>query len=876
MKNLGIKAKLILLFVIMKVIPLLIISYIAIVGAKNIGEYFTEDSVKIITSGEKVLKDTANIAISDSIKALDKRSQESIERLTFEIATSVADFLYERDNDLLFLSNTKIDKNILQSFYNSKQRAITTHGKYSYDETTNTWITDQKISKSTQELKADLKDNEKEFSHNPRVNIKKKKIPIYKEITFFDLYGKEKIKVSSIDKKLLDISKKENTYIKAEEYFTSIKSLKRGDIYVSDVIGAYTHSNLIGTFTKEKAKKMGIEFKPQDHAYAGIENPVGKRFEAIVRFITPVYKKNKKIGYISLALDHRHIREFTDYKNASKDAISNIPDASRGDYAFMWDHMGRNISHPRDYFIPGFDPSTGKRVAPWVSKDIAEKFKQSKSDDLVSFLEKYPTYEDQSLQKKPNIEQLKKSGELGLDCRYLNFAPQCQGWMQLVKDGGYGSFVIYWSKLWKLTTAAAIPYYSGQYGANKVGFGFVTIGANVDEFHKAANKTKENLDNVLKEQSASIQSIVENSEKRVTEFIVKIVNELTISTIVMVAIVIIIAILMSDYITNHIKRLIDGTKKFSNNELDHRIAVESNDEIGELSNAFNNMADSIATLIEEQQELNNTLEEKVKDRTKELQESLQNLKEAQKQLIESEKMAALGGLVAGIAHEVNTPIGIGVTAASDLVLKTKDIRDKYLNNQMKKSDLDKYMSYATQTNDLLLKNLDRAATLINSFKKVAVEQNSLEKSKFNVLEYTKDTISTISPKFKSQNYKFDITGDNIEIDNYAGDYTQVITNLVMNSITHGFDESGEGKISIDIKDKDKNIEIIFSDNGKGIPKENISKIFDPFFTTKRGSGGSGLGLHIIYNIVTNKLNGTINCHSDDSGTKFVIDIPKVG
>ncbi|MCV6606870.1 MAG: ATP-binding protein [Campylobacterales bacterium] len=629
MSNFGIKAKMIFIFVVIKVLPLLLIAYVSVEGTKQLNEYFLSNTKSIFDKGKKVLKETADSAISDSIEALDKKSQDSIEKLSFMLATKVADFLYERDSDLLFLSKMPINQKTLHEFYKSKNRDILIHEPYIYDDTTHKWISSKKPTRIQREkTTADLKDNEKKFHYIDPIKLNSKTIPLYKEISYFDLKGKEIYKISSIDKRKKDISKKRNTYIRSETYFQEIKNLNKGEIYVSDVIGAYVKSNMIGTFTKPKSKKSGLEFKPEEHGYAGIENPVGKRFDGIMRFVTPVYKNGKKRGYLSLALDHRHLMEFTDTFNpVDADVKQNISDAGAGNYAFMWDHKSRSISHPRDYFIAGFDPKTGERVAPWISKDIADKFKESKGKDLNKFLENYPTYENQSLQKKPNIAQIKGSGQIALDCRYVNFAPQCQGWKQLVENGGYGSFVIFWSKVWKLSTAAAIPYYTGRFGKSKMGFGFITIGANVEEFHSAANKTKQKVNTILNQQTNIMKKTIDDGKNFMTASTKKIVNELTVYTGIMVIIVIFIAIWMSNYITGKINNLVKGTSKFANNEMDYRIDITSDDEIGALERSFNEMAEKISKLINKQKNLNEHLEDIVEKRTKELTVTNQKIRD---------------------------------------------------------------------------------------------------------------------------------------------------------------------------------------------------------------------------------------------------------
>ena len=602
MKTFGIKFKLIVIFTVIKILPLLVITYIAIIGANKLSIYFNLSTKTLFTQNKEILKTTTSLAINDAIKELDKKSQHSLEKLSVSVATQVADFLYERDKDLLFLSRISLKKDgqrILNSFYQIKKRAIYTHEKYIYDGKKQKWISSIKDRQTHKRSIVISKDNKREFHYVDPKSLNMKNIPIYKEVSFFNTKGQEIYKKSSIEALKMDISKKENTYCKAETYWNKIQKLKEGEIYVSDVIGAYVPSKIIGTFSKEKASKMGVEFKPELYGYAGIENPNGKRFEGIIRFITPVFKNFKKIGYISLALDHRHIMEFTDTLNPINPQLrQDISNAGSGNYAFMWDYKARNISHPRDYFIMGFDPKTGKRVPGWVSAKVASDFKKSSIQDFGDFLKHYPKFNNQSLSQKPNLEQLKHSGQIGLDCRYLNFAPQCQGWMQLTKNGGYGSFIIYWSKVWKLTTAATIPYYTGQYGKTDRGFGFVTIGANIDEFHKVANKTKKDVEEIIQSQTAKMEKILKTNNSNILNYTNSMINELTFITLIMVIIVIFIAILMSNYITKKIQHLIDGTKMLAEHNLDYQLEVTSEDEIGELEKSFNHMAEEIKEGIE--------------------------------------------------------------------------------------------------------------------------------------------------------------------------------------------------------------------------------------------------------------------------------------
>jgi predicted ATPase/signal transduction histidine kinase/tRNA A-37 threonylcarbamoyl transferase component Bud32 len=276
------------------------------------------------------------------------------------------------------------------------------------------------------------------------------------------------------------------------------------------------------------------------------------------------------------------------------------------------------------------------------------------------------------------------------------------------------------------------------------------------------------------------------------------------------------------------------------------------------------------------QRFNENLEQLVQQRTAELSQTLSNLKTTQKQLVESEKMAALGGLVAGVAHEINTPIGIGITAASLLAEKATEFFEMYKSGQMKRSQLEKFLDTAMQSSSMVLSNLNRAADLIQSFKQVAVDQCSEEERTFNLKQYLSEILISLRAKLKTTKHRVDVRGDEtLTVNTYPGALSQIVTNLVMNSLTHAYSSPEDaGHLVFDFKQEGEQIIFEYSDDGKGIPQEQLSKIFDPFFTTKRGQGGSGLGLHIVYNLVTQKLNGTIECESQvGAGTKFVIQLP---
>jgi len=275
------------------------------------------------------------------------------------------------------------------------------------------------------------------------------------------------------------------------------------------------------------------------------------------------------------------------------------------------------------------------------------------------------------------------------------------------------------------------------------------------------------------------------------------------------------------------------------------------------------------------QHLNQELNNKVNEATKELQNSLDTLKATQSQLVESEKLASLGGLVAGVAHEINTPVGIGVTASSHLFEATKQFINQYTNGEITNKDLSSYLNEVKESSSLISSNLERAAKLIISFKQVAVDQSSKEVRPYKVKQYFNEVLQSLKPQFKHTKYTVKLhCDDRLTVNGEAGAFSQIITNLINNSLVHGFENMTSGNIDINISHKQGNVIFVYSDSGKGIAKEHITKIFDPFYTTKRGQGGTGLGLNIVYNLVVQSLKGTIKFNGEyDQGSQFIIEFP---
>lgn len=251
------------------------------------------------------------------------------------------------------------------------------------------------------------------------------------------------------------------------------------------------------------------------------------------------------------------------------------------------------------------------------------------------------------------------------------------------------------------------------------------------------------------------------------------------------------------------------------------------------------------------------------------------LQQAQKQLVESEKMVALGSLVAGVSHEINTPLGIGVTAISYMDEKSKEFQKLYEQNAMKRSDLEEYLKTVRDTTGMIQTNLQRASELVRSFKQVAVDRSVEIKRHFFIKEYIREVLISLQPQLKKTKHRVELYGsENVDIFSDPGAISQIVTNLIMNSIIHAYDPEDEGSITISIAQRNAELTLKYTDNGKGMPPEISEHIFDPFFTTNRGGGGTGLGMHIVYNLVTQSLGGKIRCESKvGGGTVFTIQIP---
>ncbi|MCK5831346.1 MAG: HAMP domain-containing histidine kinase [Methylococcales bacterium] len=255
--------------------------------------------------------------------------------------------------------------------------------------------------------------------------------------------------------------------------------------------------------------------------------------------------------------------------------------------------------------------------------------------------------------------------------------------------------------------------------------------------------------------------------------------------------------------------------------------------------------------------------------------SLEQLKMTQSNIIANEKRVSLGTLVAGISHEINTPIGASVTISSTLSTKIKDFLKAIKTGKLKSSSLAKFEQESVESLTILENSLEHASNLIQSFKQVAVDQASSHRREFNLSKKLNEIKVTLQHRIKGTNVKLNIEGaDDIVIDSYPGDLGQVITNLFNNALLHGFNGQNDGDIVIRFHQKGNSVKLLFSDNGKGINEENLNKVFDLFYTTRLGEGGSGLGLYIVHNIITGLMGGDISVESQ-IGVTFQMILPLV-
>lgn len=340
-----------------------------------------------------------------------------------------------------------------------------------------------------------------------------------------------------------------------------------------------------------------------------------------------------------------------------------------------------------------------------------------------------------------------------------------------------------------------------------------------------------------------------------------------------------------------IKLLMSESDRLANGQLGEPIALNREDELGHLAisleatrQALQHSFNELEVKNQQLQEYSGTLESKVRQRTQELESAninletaLTNVNSAQNELARVERMAALGSMVAGVAHELNTPLGNCLLVASTLEDETRHLVQMMAEGSMRRSDLVRYTETATGSTKLLLRGLQQSARLVGDFKQVAVDQSSAQRREFGLLTMLQELAALLHSSLRKTPFtlELDIPAD-ITLNSYPGPLGQVFTNLVNNSVAHGLDGLNVGHMRCYAQKQGDHVLIVFEDNGKGIAPEIIKRIFEPFFTTKFGQGGSGLGLSITFNIITNVLGGEIRAVSTvGQGSRFEMSIPLV-
>ena len=309
---------------------------------------------------------------------------------------------------------------------------------------------------------------------------------------------------------------------------------------------------------------------------------------------------------------------------------------------------------------------------------------------------------------------------------------------------------------------------------------------------------------------------------------------------------------------------------------EHTYSVEDQDLFGVIANHVSVALQSLQSM--------DRLERAVHERTLRLEEqnaatniALTQLQQAQGELVRQEKLASLGRLVAGVAHEINTPLGICVTATSHLVEELRLTREELGNGELTEDSLNSFLDIVDQSLRIMTTNTQRAAALVRSFKQVAVDQSSDDIRSFNLRTYLNEVLLSLQPKLKGRPVKVEVDcPPDLVLESYPGAVSQIVTNMLMNSLVHGFEEREQaGTIAIRAALDGDVVAFSYADDGAGMDSDTLDKLFDPFFTTKRGNGGSGLGAHILYNLVTGPLGGSVRVQSaPGEGLRYELSFPR--
>lgn len=377
------------------------------------------------------------------------------------------------------------------------------------------------------------------------------------------------------------------------------------------------------------------------------------------------------------------------------------------------------------------------------------------------------------------------------------------------------------------------------------------------------------LSTALDRTRSGINSLERSAQTRFDQTLQDVSVKLGVLAIAFVALVALMGVAIAKSISEPLGELRTDMTAIMAGQFDRRIAgLGARDEIGEMARAVDVFRDNAIA--------KGRAEEDLRAAKEKAEATVAEIREMQTTLIEAEKLAALGGLVAGVAHEVNNPVGISLTVASSLAARSEAFASDVASGQIRRSRLEEFTRNTTVAAGQLVANLQRAAELIQSFKQVAVDRSQAERRSFDLALATEQILASLRPILKTSRIKLVVDiPEGIVMDSFPGPLGQVVTNLLLNAVNHAFPDGRTGTISIVARISGREqVRIVFRDDGTGMSEEVQRQAFDPFFTTRRGAGGTGLGLHIVYNVVTQRLGGRIVLSSaEDSGTSFLVVLP---
>ena len=373
-----------------------------------------------------------------------------------------------------------------------------------------------------------------------------------------------------------------------------------------------------------------------------------------------------------------------------------------------------------------------------------------------------------------------------------------------------------------------------------------------------------------------VELILKQRQEQLFDRLLATIVDIGMLSLIALTIILTITRKITNQIDKNISLFTDFFEKASSSDKHIEVENVAYDEFKKMAHHANAMLEVRSAYKEELKALNQNLEYKVEERTLELQKNIEDLKALQEKLIQKEKMAIVGELVPGFAHDINTPVGVSITANSFIKETTDRLKSDLEMGTLKKSVVENSLKDIEESAEIIDKNLRTSSEQVQSLKRLSIDQNTDEYRVFDFMNYLEEIVLSLKPLIKSGNHNVDIKGPNrLQIHSYPGIYFQVFSNFISNSVLHGFMGRERGNISIEVVEKEDILEIVYSDNGVGIAPEHLDKIFNPYFTTKKHSGGSGIGLNIVYNLVTDTMGGTIVCDSEvNRGTSFRLVIPK--